>query len=565
VVEDKMKRFSIFLIALLLILSACMGATPMAQPALLPPLELSVADAPVVSEDAQEITEPPQPQAGGHLHIPMSLPRTLNPLLNSDPWVARVLRLIYEPLVIFSDDMRPIPNPAITQSIIFAEDARNMVITLRPDIMWEDGTPITSADIAFSIDVLRRFAPATAIYVPNIANFASISIIDVTSIQINLHHHTWAAIYDLAFPIISAVYHQGVNMRNLTAPHNMHPVGNGPLRFHSYELATSLELIVNHAAVGGRPYIQRVTAVILRDLGGNDRRYAFEQGLASIFLGEPALWGRYAADGKNRAADIVSNNFDFISFNFNRNILTDINTRSAIAHSFDADAILRRHFTVADGAIAPVNPSSWLNATDVPMYDFDLERAAEIFAELGFSKCAEGFLERRLSEVMPPIRLSMDIAISSDNIIGMSIADTLSNGLSEIGVDVSVIALPFARFMERVSAGDFDLAVGGMSLATLPNLDFLSSGAEVDNITRALFGYYSDALNELLYEKSNALNETAFRLAMQDIQRYIASNLPILGVGFHRHVLYTSGHIHGEIELRHGDVFANISGWFIAE
>ena len=561
-----MKKFSILLVAILIILSACMGATPLTQPAPLPPLDLSVAaDALVAPEITQDDAEPPLPQMGGHMRIPISLPRTLNPLLNSDPWVDAVLRLIYEPLVIFDSNKRPIPNPALTQSVIFAEDARNMVVTLRSDIMWEDGAPITSADIAFSIDVLQRFAPATAIYVPNVANFASLSIIDTNSIQINLHHPTWAAIYDLAFPIISATYHQGVNMRNLASPHNMHPVGNGPFRFHSYELATSLELIVNHAAVGGRPYIQRVTAVVMRDLDGGDRRHAFEQGLTDILLGEPALWGRYAADGRNRAAEIVSNNFDFISFNLNRSILADFNIRAAIAYSFDVDAVLRRYFTLADGAIAPVNPASWLNASNVAAFDFNLERAAEILAGLGFSRCAEGFLERRLSEVLPPIRLSMDIVVNSDNTIGMSIANTLRNGLNEIGVDVYVAALPFRKFAERVSAGDFDLAVGGMTLATPPNLHFLASDAEVDSVTRALFGYNSEELDALLYEKTNTLSEAEFRVATQAVQQYIADNLLMLGVGFHRQVLYTAGHIHGDVELRHGDIFANISGWFIVD
>jgi len=559
-----MKRFSALLVVILLVLSACMGATPMAQPAPLPDLDIPAAAIDIITP-TQVLEIPTTPRAGGHLHIPISLPRTLNPLLNSDPWVASVLRLIYEPLVIFDSDKRPIPNPALTQSVIFAEDARNMVVTLRPDIMWEDGSLITSADIAFSIDVLNRFAPATAIYVPNVANFASVSTIDTTSLQINLHHPTWTAIYDLAFPIISAAYHQSVNMRNLGASRNMHPMGNGPFRFHSYELATSLELIVNHAAAGGRPYIQRVTAVVLRDLGGGDARHAFEQGFTDVLLAEPALWGRYAAEGMNRAADIVSNNFDFISFNFSRSIFSERDMRAAIAHSFDADAILRRYFTAADGAIAPINPASWLNASDTATYSFDLEHTAALLAGLGFRKCAEGFLERRLSEVLPPMRLAMDILVSMDNTIGMSIADTLGNGLATVGVDVSVTAVPFNEFVSRVNAGEFDLAVGGMSLATPSNLQFLASDSEGDSVTLALFGYVSEELDELLYATTAVLSEAEFRLAMQAVQRYVAYNLPLLGVGFHRNVLYTAGFVHGGIELRYGDVFANISRWFMTE
>ena len=492
----------------------------------------------------------------GHMRIPIPMPMTLNPLLNSDPNVDQVLRLIFEPLVIINQNLRPIPNPAITQSIIFAPDGRSLTLSLRDNIFWEDGSEITSADIVFSIDVLRFSAPETAIYRKNAANIASVSTIDSKSVQINLHRPMWAMKYMLNFPIIPSSYYRPVSMTNLLAGRNMHPLGNGPFRFHSHELANHLELIANENAPGGAPGLDRITAVILRDFEASV--HAFEQGITDILLSDLGSSGRYTAMGKMRAAELPTGSFDFIGFNFNRSIFAYHEMRAAIAHSLDLDAILQRYYTLEAAAIAPINPSSWLAQTDLASYSFDIQRAGDLFNHLGFVPGPDGILQRQLSEILPAMQLSMNILVNENNTPGLSTARILSEGLKASGVYVTVEALPFDQYIARIQASDFDIMIGGFDLPLVSDFDFLYSG----NIGAAnIFGYSSEELDLMLSMLNNAPNENAFYNSANSIQRYIAENLPIIGIGFHRQALYTARHINGGREASYGHIFFNAQEW----
>ncbi|MCL2397362.1 MAG: ABC transporter substrate-binding protein, partial [Defluviitaleaceae bacterium] len=346
-----MRKLMALLVVLLFLLAACMGPAPIAQPSPNFGAEINLPQPEDVPSEENPIITPIVAGYGGHINVGMSLPRTLNPLLNSDPWVDTVLRLIFEPLVVFDADMRPIPNPAITQSITFSHDGRSLAVALRDNIFWEDGTAITARDIAFTIDVLQNSAPQTAVYKQNVANIVSHSVIDNRTLQITLRNPSWATKYMLAFPIISAEYYRPVSMANLAAARNMHPMGNGSFRFHSLEPADRLELIANHDAPGGRPYIDRITAIILRDMDGG-QIHAFEQGIIDVLMTSPTDWGRYAARGKNRVGEISGGSFSFFGFNFNRTIFADHSLRSAIAHAFDLDTVLRRYYDHIDAAIA---------------------------------------------------------------------------------------------------------------------------------------------------------------------------------------------------------------------
>ena len=517
-----------------LILTGCMDPPPISQPN---PYFAAGLNTAAQGDDEQEVLpqapiRPSTPVAGGNLRIAMPMPATLNPLLNSDPHVDAVLRLVFEPLVIFDAEKRPVPNPAITQSVVFSPGGGTVAVTLLNDIFWEDGSPITAADIAFSIDVLRNSAPESAIYRENVANIASHTVLDSRTLQINLRNPMWAMKYMLNFPIIPADYYRPVSMTNLRAARNMHPLGNGPFRFLSYEAAGSLELIANENAPGGAPYIGRVTAMILREADG--ARYAFEQGLTDISADEMHLWGRYGATGKKRAAHVLTNEFDFMGFNFNNPLFAEYSMRAAVAHSFDLDAIIHRYYAASDAAIAPISPDSWLAVEDLRRHPFDIRLAAMYFRGL---------------EEIPQIT----IIVNEANMAGVSAAGVLADGLRAAGAVVSLETLAFSSFASRINEGNFDIMVGGIS--AFPPTDF--------GFLHELLGYSSEDFDLALSMKRYAISESALQQAAAGFQHYIAENIPIIGIGFRRQALYTTGHVFGDIEISANDIFANVNDWFI--
>ncbi|MCL2620636.1 MAG: ABC transporter substrate-binding protein [Defluviitaleaceae bacterium] len=535
----------LLLAVLLLVLSACGGESPeLAQ--LDPDFATFVAndgdDQPDETHNQEQESDVDIiPTFDNHLNIAMPLPRTLNPLLNSDPYLAQVLRLIFEPIVIFDESLQPVANPAIIESIVFAPSGQSLTITLHQNIFWEDGTPITSADIAFTIDVLRHQSPATAVYRPNVAYIVSHNAVDIHSLHINLRYPMWQMKYLLDFPIIPREYYQPVSMTNLTHPRNMHPVGNGSFRFYDYILASRLELIPNTNAPGGRPLINGVTAHVLRDM--SDVAHAFEGGVVDVLSANATDWGRFRATGKNEGGIIASRDFDFIGFNHNRTIFAERDVRVAIASVLDWDGLLARYYHGAERAFAPLNPLSWLSVNiEQPAYT--------TFAHAGFVLGDDGFLQRQASPALPPMRLTLDIIVNEENATSVNVAQLLARGLLDEGAYVELHILPSNQFQTRLNNGNFDLVVGTTTLSNHPTMDFI-------------MGYNSNYLSNLLHQSNRAANQQVLASSATDIQHYFSENLPIIGIAFRNQVLFTARHLSGDFHTSSNSIFWNVQSWHI--
>ena len=85
-------------------------------------------------------------QDGGTLRLAMNMTTTLNPLLNADVTVDRVLSLMFEPLARIDGTGQVVPHIAESWNY----DESGLVLTLKIDTArcWHDGSAITAADVA---------------------------------------------------------------------------------------------------------------------------------------------------------------------------------------------------------------------------------------------------------------------------------------------------------------------------------------------------------------------------------------------------------------------------------
>ncbi|MCL2240775.1 MAG: hypothetical protein FWC07_12580, partial [Defluviitaleaceae bacterium] len=195
-----MKKYSLpILLALFFALAAC-GFLPEDPPApFFPDIEFSL-EAP---DDLPDAPNPRLPEYtalsredDGILRLPMRVPLTLNPLLNRDKTVARVLGLLFEPLAVLDAELRPVGHLA---ELEFSLDFSGVVATIHHEAIWSDGMPVSSDDLIFSVEALRH-APEDAIYRHVVENIASITRMDERTAKIAFHYATPAAGYALLFP-----------------------------------------------------------------------------------------------------------------------------------------------------------------------------------------------------------------------------------------------------------------------------------------------------------------------------------------------------------------------------
>jgi oligopeptide transport system substrate-binding protein len=75
-------------------------------------------------------------------------PPSLDPGLATDVTSSNILLNIMDPLVVLDDDLNPVPNAA--ESIERSEDGLTVTFTLRDDLAWTNGDPVTAEDYEWS-------------------------------------------------------------------------------------------------------------------------------------------------------------------------------------------------------------------------------------------------------------------------------------------------------------------------------------------------------------------------------------------------------------------------------
>jgi len=488
----------------------------------------------------------PQPQPRDHapvglfpddgvLRLAMRHPLTLNPLLNEDYTVAKILSLIFEPLIVFDHELQPTDHLA---SIEMSSDFSSATLEIRSDAIWSDGMPVTSDDLIFSVEVLR-LAPETVIYKNNVENIASISRVNSRTVIVSFHQASATAGYTLNFPIIPEHYYRGHN--NPASARNMEPLGNGSFIFESMSPMLSMNLIASPYSFRRRAEIDKIEVLFIPD--SESRLHAFDQGIVDAIRLPFSEWVKHHSVKSVNHADFPAMYFEFIGFNFRQERFQDIEIRRGIAHAIDTDEAMNAVYShQAVVAVSPIHPYSWMHDDTVQRLPRDVSMALRWL--------------RALDE-------SITILVNEENIERIHIAQRLASELNSVQALRSdfptavfeIMVLPFEEYYERLMYGDFDLFIGGMELNLAPDFGFMFQAGE-------LFGYHPE-MEDLLADLNSALTETAFLQAVSQLQQAFVEQVPIISLGF-RHSAVLTGTRVAQRQMPPADhVFAFVNEWVI--
>jgi len=470
----------------------------------------------------------------GILRLPMRVPLTLNPLLNRDQTVARILGMLFEPLAVLDENLRVTGHLA---ELNFALDFSGVEITIKNEAIWSDGLPVSSDDFIFSLDVLRR-APSDAIYRSTVENIESVQRVSDRTVQVTFVNANPSVGYSLLFPLIPRHYY-----RNETDPaslRNLSPLGNGSFIFEGMVPRQSVMLVRNPNTFRTLPAIERVEILLLPDTQID--LYAFDGRLIdAIYLPLPE-WVRNPTAKEINAAEIPTMHFEFIGFNFTREIFNDLDVRQGIAYAFDAnEAITTLYLRHAVKSATPIHPEGWMHdptALGLP-HDPDLARLL-------------------LREV--PREEPLTIIVSENSPERIIIAHRLQAGLEEAGLDAEVHAINDAEFLTKLTANDgFDLFIGWMELDYVPNFTFMFDGERTGGV---LFNH-DPLLMDLSAAIRVAATESAFIEAISQFQHAFIEQVPLIGLAFRHSALLMGTRVQADIPPAPSHIFIRVNEWKI--
>jgi peptide/nickel transport system substrate-binding protein len=374
---------------------------------------------------------------------------------------------IFERLAVLEAGKAPIDTAAFRP--VLAErwerqDSLTWRFHLRPGARWQDGKPVTSEDVRFSFEVFSDTAIGSAA-APVLAGEVKVVPEDSATFLVRFAEPSPEQLYD-------ATYHVRVIPRHVweSVPRDAWAadtttarlVGSGPFRLERWERGQFLVLAADSAA-GEMPGVRRA---IWRFTSDPDAALnlvlSHEADLLETAIG-PERAQRAGADSTLRLISYPSAAYGFLGFNFldrkrrgPHPILADRATRRALAMGVDRSVLARSVF--GEEAKAPPGPMSrllWIWSDEIRTLPYDTAAAGKALDQAGWRVRGGDQVRRRGNQ-----RLAFDILVPSTSGSRRQLAVQLQEAWRRLGAQVTVSAVDFALFQERLARGNFDGYIG---------------------------------------------------------------------------------------------------------
>jgi peptide/nickel transport system substrate-binding protein len=433
------------------------------------------------------------PLAGGEYVEGLTTPpQQLNPLLGDtahDPSGADIQALLYDGLMRIGPD--GLPEEALAQSWDISDDGTVYTFTLRADVSWHDGTPLTVDDVLFTLRAVqsRGFAgdPAAGALWRNVL----IDKVGERSIRCTLGSPFAPFLSHATFPILPA--HK---LRDLPpeqwagAPFNREPIGTGPYQLIELNAEHAL-LKANERYYGGRPFLDRIEFRFFRDS---------QAALAALTRGEIMGLGFLSTSDLGQTNlprnvvrhEIPLDSYTVLTFNTREGPLADLELRRALAHGLDKSALIAQALGGQVGRLdTPILPGWWAATEDPQWYPFNPQQAADGLAGLGWTLGGDGVRTKDGK----PLALPLITDSAPDRVAA---AQNIARQWAALGVKIDVQQLDGPALTKRLEDHNFTLALHGWQrLGPDPDVYSLwhsSRAARGDNYA----GLSDDQIDELL-------------------------------------------------------------------
>ncbi|MBX6385662.1 MAG: ABC transporter substrate-binding protein [Microbispora sp.] len=468
-----------------------------------------------------------EPRHGGTLTIALSSEPTA--LVAATTVVTPTLSVsgkVTEGLLRYDFDLNPQPELATEWSV--SPDGLRYAFRLRPGVKWHDGRDFTSADVAFSLLLLKQVHPRGR---STFANLTEVLTPDPLTAELRLAKPAPYLIKALAgaeTPILPKHIYEGTDPTS--NPNNAAPIGTGPFVFKEWVRGSHVIYERNpNYWDSPKPYLDQLIIRFIPDAAA--RSAAFETG--QVDLGYRTPVGLADVERLRRHPDLrfetKGNSYSFnvtkLEFNLDNEYFRHLKVRQAVAHAIDRELIARvAFFGNAEPCASPIAPGlrEFHDPTPSP-YPFDLAAAERLLDEAGLRRGAN----------RTRFRVPLDFNPVLDE--ARRLCDILRATLGRIGIAVDIRAQDTGSFVKRVyTERDFAFTTNGLSNLFDPTVGVQRTYWSKNFIRGVPFSnctHYANPEVDRLLEEAAVENDRARRAALfREFQRIVAVEVPDINI-----------------------------------
>ncbi|WP_366658504.1 ABC transporter substrate-binding protein [Fodinicurvata sp. EGI_FJ10296] len=461
---------------------------------------------------------------------------TMDPHFSVGTGEFAIYKSVYEALVLMPDGAMNAENlqPGLATDWSTDESGLVWTFTLREGVQWHHGYgEFTADDVQFSIE--RVLDPDVGSpFAENISIIDEVNVVDDYTVEIVTNVPTadlvsLLADYQSGFIVSKAAIEDGVDLRT-------EAVGTGPFMVENYQPRQGVTMARHDDYWRGEPIIEQIDYRFMSE--SNPRELALRAGeVHAIDIPADQNWvDRLRNEGFEVDLTAPANMF-MIMYNMSREPLDDIRVRQALSHGIDRRELIQfLGEDVATPETSPLAEGYVGHTTDIPQYDYDPDRAAELLAEAGYE---DG--------------LEFEMVISNSNIY-LPPMQVLQEQWRRIGIDVSLDVVDHPTYHSMIRDNVNPIVIYGAFRYPLTGTVYLTqfyhsdsaigTDTAVTNFTH--YGQILDGIDDLIEEAQFELDvdrqielweEAQYRI-MEDaivqplfVRNYALARSPLLDLG----------------------------------
>jgi peptide/nickel transport system substrate-binding protein len=367
--------------------------------------------------------------------------------------------------------------PALAESWEGSDDGLTWTYTLRDDLMWSDGEPLTSEDVVWTIQTATEQEWENYVY---FTQYLTAEAIDEKTVQITSSIPS-PQLPDMGFIILPKhIWEPLGDAEGVGAYEALDGVGSGPyvLAPDGFRDQQSVTMVTNPNWWGWEGREPGVDEIVFRHFGNADAMVAaLEAGEIDAAHSIPAS----AVEGLEDHPDLevvigYQGTIEEIAVNGGlaenqpHPALLDIEVRKAMAYAIDSEAMIADLWyghAIERDTFNPSADAKW--TPEIPeesRFTYDLDRANQILDDAGYLD-TDGDGVREMPDGTNPIAIR-HLVNTNDSLAGQ-VGELFSGWMDAIGIDVELVTMDSDQLGAAIAIGDYDTFYWGWTPGVDPD------------------------------------------------------------------------------------------------
>ena len=403
-------------------------------------------------------------------------------------------------------------------------DQKTITFTLKPNLKWADGKPLTSADVLWTWQAVTNDKNGS----PYASDFQLVKKAETPD------ELTFSVTYSEPYaPALDSWAGLQILPMHLLQDQDLHttafarkPIGSSYYQLDNWSTGENIRLSRNPTSVLGQAKIDHLVSRIIPDTSAQFLEL-MAGNIDSMSL-DPTQFSRIVPARAKLKETLnlyreLGNSYTYMGFNLKHKPFDDVRVRQAINYAINKQEIIDGvYLGLGINIASPYKPGTRWSNSDLQPYAYNPAKAKALLKEAGFVVNSNGILER---DGKP---LSFEI-VTNQNKEREKSAILIQRRLKDVGIEVKIRAIEWASFISRfIKTGDFDVVVLGWSLGLDPDQYSIWHSSQQGGDKFNFIGYSNPVVDKLLEQGRTELDPAKRQIIYHQFAKILLEDSPVI-------------------------------------